>query len=359
MVINPTDANGKLIFPAGDTNTDVILINYGASSALVGKGTPVTDSGGVGAAAAGASVNNTINSPNVNDYEVAMTTYNNAGFHTGDLYLAVPAIGDTQANHPDCVTGEVTSVLLPTTVTLGTCEGAMSPPATNIYVIGHQNAGYNSFDAATLCGAANATWNKTGGPLDANNNPVLYRQIPPPYCTTCVSANYPRLYDLGSIAGFVSRVYAVRDGNLTVCDVATLGSECTDASKTGTTSVWQPITYGIVSLQAQYGKDTTLSGTANTWDTTTLTGANVAQVTMIRLALVARSSQCEKTVVTGGATGAPAPVWNVDATGTTAANIDVSKASGNSTCGTNWQYYRYKTVQSIVPLRNLIWGEQK
>ena len=62
-------------------------------------------------------------------------------------------------------------------------------------------------------------------------------------------------------------------------------------------------------------------------------------------------------VVTDGedaaAVTANAPVWHKDAAGTDDVTLDISASSAN------WQRYRYKAAQSIVPLRNMIWGQQQ
>jgi type IV pilus assembly protein PilW len=65
----------------------------------------------------------------------------------------------------------------------------------------------------------------------------------------------------------------------------------------------------------------------------------------VRLALVARSTQTEKDVVTTAA-----PVWegSYDTVGNPAAGIVLSGL-------TDWQKYRYKVFQTTVPLRNLSW----
>jgi type IV pilus assembly protein PilW len=82
------------------------------------------------------------------------------------------------------------------------------------------------------------------------------------------------------------------------------------------------------------------------------TMCNWARISALRLALVARSAQMEKVAITGVAGGAPTPVWDGSVagnpTGSVATPIDL-------TGGANWQSYRYKTFQSVVPLRNISW----
>jgi type IV pilus assembly protein PilW len=144
--------------------------------------------------------------------------------------------------------------------------------------------------------------------------------------------------------------YAVRNGNLTTCDFSV-------ASCAGSTG-WTSIADNIVSLRAQYGRDTAASGSmdgfVDIYDQTTPstgvtpnTACSWARISAIRFALVARSAQSEKTTVTTAA-----PVWDGSAannpTGSAANAINLN---GNS----QWQYYRYKVFQTTVPMRNVSW----
>lgn len=110
----------------------------------------------------------------------------------------------------------------------------------------------------------------------------------------------------------------------------------------------------IVNLQALYGKDTDNNGVVDTYDNATpTTNAGWREVRALRIAIVARSPQMEKEAVT-----ATEPVWDVGNAGTVA---------GAATCGASrcitlkidtlpdWQRYRYKVYDSIVPLRNMLW----
>jgi type IV pilus assembly protein PilW len=119
----------------------------------------------------------------------------------------------------------------------------------------------------------------------------------------------------------------------------------------------------IVNLQALYGKDTSGDGSIDVYDNVQpTTSAQWRQVIAIRLAVVARAGQFEKEIVTPAALQ-----WNLgDAptvTGSTtcasgagqclAINVDTGMAAN-----TDWQRYRYKLYDTIVPLRNVIWYAQ-
>ena len=143
--------------------------------------------------------------------------------------------------------------------------------------------------------------------------------------------------------------YAVRSGNLTVCDYAV--NDCSVVGNTGNTAIWTPIANNIVSMRAQYGRDTTaapMDGIVDLYDQATPNTACLwTRATAVRLALVARSAQFDKSTVT-----TVAPVWDGSTannpTGSTAAAVDLT---GNA----SWQNYRYKIFQTVVPLRNIAW----
>ncbi|MCB1964654.1 PilW family protein [Accumulibacter sp.] len=145
--------------------------------------------------------------------------------------------------------------------------------------------------------------------------------------------------------------YAIRAGNLTVCDYRTAdcGAACTAADGSCNAN-WIPIANNIVSLRAQYGRDTSspMDG-IDTWDQTTPAQPSPAnqevfaclwaRASALRIAVVARNSQLERDTIT-----AAAPTW----AGSAGAAINLSARS-------NWQNYRYRVFETVIPLRNLPW----
>lgn len=113
----------------------------------------------------------------------------------------------------------------------------------------------------------------------------------------------------------------------------------------------------IVNVQAMYGKDTNGDGLVDLYDTTTpTTNAGWLQVLTVRIAVVARSNQYEKDVVTSSA-----PLWEVG-TSATFSGVTTATCNDDSACITlkvnhvdEWQHYRYKVYETIVPLRNVLW----
>jgi len=145
--------------------------------------------------------------------------------------------------------------------------------------------------------------------------------------------------------------YAVRGGNLTTCDYTNAGVDCSAAGS------WSSIANNIVSLRAQYGRDTSapgMDGIVDAYDQSTpdpLVTPNTlcgwSRISALRMALVSRSIQMERDEVT-----ALAPVWD----GSVAGNPAGSAAhpivlSGNA----DWKLHRYKVFQTLVPIRNMSW----
>ena len=163
------------------------------------------------------------------------------------------------------------------------------------------------------------------------------------------------LYNLGQAP--VIQGYAIRQGNLTVCDYMDSTKDCANTAS----SNWVPIANNVVSLRAQYGRDTTVQITSPTmdaivdiYDQTTptqnvpSTACDWARISALRFAVVTRSAQTEKTAVTTAA-----PSW----AGSTAGNpVGSAGAPISLTTTANWQNFRYRVFQTVVPIRNMVWA---
>lgn len=160
-------------------------------------------------------------------------------------------------------------------------------------------------------------------------------------------------------------VYAVRSGVLTVCDfLANGGTDCTDASKVSDPTVWMPVAEGVVGLQAQYGWETTSpvpDGVTDVFCKTRLgaagtcpnpdipTPANAAlqsacdatRVNAVKIALIARSSQFDKNVVSPPTV----KLW---------ADTTVQPTTVGPNFAVPDRHYRYRVFQSTVALRAAI-----
>lgn len=117
---------------------------------------------------------------------------------------------------------------------------------------------------------------------------------------------------------------------------------------------------GIVNLQAQYG----ISATANSnqivnWvDATGIWAApsidNRKLIKAIRLAVVARSGLLERDNVSQNcaSVNTPNPAGVCAWEGTAADPAPTLDLSNNA----DWQRYRYRVFETVIPLRNVIWG---
>ena len=123
-----------------------------------------------------------------------------------------------------------------------------------------------------------------------------------------------------------------------------------------------PIVAGIVNIQAQYGISATanlnqitqwVDAAAGGWDNPAVADRN--RIKAIRVAVVARNVKKEPTAVTAAcsSTTSAAPTglcaWE-GSIASPAPTIDLSN-------DTDWQRYRYRVFETIIPLRNMIWSK--
>lgn len=114
----------------------------------------------------------------------------------------------------------------------------------------------------------------------------------------------------------------------------------------------------VVNLQAQYGVDTNGDNIIDSWQeatgatygdngATTPTGATIATIKAVRIAVIARSSLRERANSSSVCDITTAsPVVFADGPAIT---VDLS---GDA----NWKCHRYQVYQTTIPLRNLIWN---
>ncbi|MBP5997557.1 MAG: PilW family protein [Azonexus sp.] len=161
------------------------------------------------------------------------------------------------------------------------------------------------------------------------------------------AAGYPAksfLVNLGSTVSF--RTYSISANNVL---------QVTDFPSATANDVFPE----IVNLRAFYGKDTDGNGAIDTYDATTpTTAAGWRQILGVRVALVARSTQYEKeTVTTAGNVE-----WDVGTAISITGTVSCSSGSGGQCLRikvdhlTDWQHYRYKVFDTLIPLRNVLWN---
>lgn len=172
---------------------------------------------------------------------------------------------------------------------------------------------------------------KTGSDWNIQHNPGgAYVYNPPGGNNIFPAGGYPvgaRVTNMGSM---VNHEYYVANNNLMMRDVNLPNSATNPIA----------LVDGVVSIRAQYGRDTNADGYVDVYDTTA--PASATDVVAVRIAVVARSGQLETTAVSP----ATLVLWN----GGTTAN------GGAIALNTTAQLYRYKTYQTTIPLRNILWN---
>ena len=178
-----------------------------------------------------------------------------------------------------------------------------------------------SHDVATGT-ATQPTYNPPGAYMTANGWPVSY------------TAN-PRIYDLGA---FTQRTYSVVNGSLVSQDFFSSLTQVQLANN-------------VVSLKAYYGISDAGSQVVNNWVSATgswatPTAEDFKRIKALRVAVVVRSPLKER-LPPGETVCAITPTapesWSGGPT------IDLSNDA-------DWRCYRYRTFETVVPLRNVLWA---
>lgn len=197
-------------------------------------------------------------------------------------------------------------------------------------------------------GALNCSMMRVGGVTAAGVTPVKV--------TLSASTNVVVGSSLACLGVWNEIQYAVTANQLTRSGAVTAGVPSVTAVS---------IVPDIVNMQAQYG----ISATANSnqvtqWVEPTGVWANTAttpaladrnRIKAVRIAIVARNGKLETTNVTQqcSAVNAANPTglcaWDGAAAGSDAPVIDLSADA-------NWQRYRYRVYESIIPVKNIIWS---
>jgi type IV pilus assembly protein PilW len=125
-------------------------------------------------------------------------------------------------------------------------------------------------------------------------------------------------------------------------------------------AAWLPSVAGIVDLQAQYGISaiprssivTQWVDATGAWAAPSV--ANRNRIKAIRLALVARNDKVEPGIVTNACSSLTA----ANPTGLCAwEGSALSPAPAIAIAGADWQRYRYRVFETVLPIRNIIWSK--
>lgn len=195
-----------------------------------------------------------------------------------------------------------------------------------------------------------------GAALKLQHNPGSTTTYNPSvaYQTTNAWPAYSSGTKILKVGQLISHAYTVNASNqLTLTDLS-------DPGVLPAAALVTPLVADVVILKAQYGIADVGSQDVNHWvNATATTGWNtldkvkVKRIKAIRLAVVARSSKMEGINVTvpctnnAGTNNGPC-AWS-DSAAEPAPLIDLSS-------NTDWQKYRYRVYQTIIPIRNVIWA---
>lgn len=267
------------------------------------------------------------------------------------LECAAPAIGVAGITgiSPLSITNGVTSpgVNASDTITIrygNSLKGGVITPITaapvgnNVTV--SNNMGCKLNDVAMIVDGPICTLSTVTGPADiASFAPVSTTTITLQDTTGAKSGA-----NIACLGGWSEITYAVSNGNLLRNGV--------------------PILSGIVNLQAQYGVSAVansnqvsqwVDATGATWAAPDFASRN--RIKAIRLAVVARNDKKDLAMVTSpcssttGASPSGLCAWEGTA-GSPAPAIDLSPGDAD------WQRYRYRIFETVIPLRNVIWSRE-
>lgn len=286
IAINPS------AIPAGDAGTDVILVNYSGSAGMVSDRAVISE-----------------------DDAAGLKVSDRSGFHVGDLIMVTAPLPGTT-----CAITEITG--LPNS---GECNSAAGDSG----VIEQSTGNYGNY------------WRWLEASPRPANCPTVAATFVSNAATGLATGTYinGRVFNLGPRHRLASHVYAVRNGNLTMCDMLT--HDCTDNTQLADDNYWRRIGPNVIRLAAQFNN-------GGAWTTTPpVTQADWMDVTAVRLALVSWSDAFEKDAIVYSATTIPDAAGNIAWSGGTIAVGGIA----------NWDHYRYKMIETRIVLRNLIGGK--
>lgn len=253
------------------------------------------------------------------------------GVNIGDLMIAVPTVMNT-ATPPTtwCSVFQVTNT--------GGAPGGGG---------GNGNNGGGQGQNQVLHNSGQSDWNQPGG------------------SSIFPAAGYSAGDYVINLGSFLDHTYSISDKDSTPPS-SNFFLRLTDYNMVSNASSTLDLYPNIVQLQAVYGKDTTIppDNVVDQWDAVAPTSAaGWQQIIAVRMALVARGQAPEMSNVTldgavsastcNSATPHPAAVcWRPDPNGN-GVKIDVNIGNKNP----NWQRYRYRVVETTIPMRNLIWRQ--
>jgi type IV pilus assembly protein PilW len=283
---------------------------------------------------------------------LACTTMNFGATGLTSIWPVVITDGGTAAGASDSITvhyGTTASGGVPSTIAGVGLTGANDVTLDN-------NQGCKVDDVALIVNGATCNFAKVQTTASPDNITVTLDDI---------SAAQVGL-NLSCLGAWVTSIFRVNPNYDPSGATGTANSQAYMEKATDLAAAGDPVVADIVNIQAQYGVSATASSNQVTqWLNATdgqasgnwgagLTVADRNRIKTIHIAVVARSGLYEKAIVTKTCTTAKGTVnngpcaWD-DSNTDAAPKIDLSNDP-------NWQHYRYRVFETIVPLRNMIWA---
>ncbi len=241
-------------------------------------------------------------------------------------------------------------------------SGGVPSPITGVGLLGandvtiDNNLGCYVGDVAMLITGATCNLTNVTGPTDIAILPV---PSSPPN-TTSVTLQSPAGAMVGTnlscLGAWVTTLFRVNP------NYDPTGASGTANSQAYLERSGAPSVADIVNIQAQYGISAASSSnqvsqwvnaTGATWAAPSVSDRN--RIKDIHLAVVARNGLLEKDKVTSTCTTVKGTVNNGPCAWDDT-NVDASPAIDLSN-DPNWQHYRYRVFETIIPLRNMIWAK--
>lgn len=214
------------------------------------------------------------------------------------------------------------------------------------------NLGCHVGDVSLVINGASCNLSNVTGPTDIATPPVA--SVPPDTKTVTLQSVAGAIVgaNISCLGAWVTTTFQVNPNY----DPTVAANSQAYLERNGVPSVAD-----IVNIQVQYGVSTTgssnqvtqwVNASGVTWAAPSVADRN--RIKDVRIAVVARSGLYEKDIVTNTCTTAQGTVnngpcaWD-DTSFDAAPAIDLSNDP-------DWQHYRYRVFETIIPLRNMIWS---
>ncbi len=238
-------------------------------------------------------------------------------------------------------------------------DGAPGSPGAHDVALS-TNMGCQVGDIAMVVNGTACGFTKVIAPSVSDNSTIGLTDV------TIVPAANSTNYTLSCIGAWFTSIFRVNPNYDPSGTSGAANSQAYMEKAPAPTAAGTPVVSDIVNIQAQYGiSDAANSNQVTQWVNAidgqtigdwgpSITVADRNRIKAVRVAVVARNGLYEKGLVTNTCTTAQGTInkgpcaWD-DSTVDPAPKIDLSNDP-------NWQHYRYRVYDTVIPLRNVIWA---